>query len=174
MTEGAVPLDPPSLPPRDPAFGEQLVALQPALRAFAANLRCRHVDDLVQEAIARAWRSRTAFDPTRGTCKAWLLRIAFRVFLDQRRTAAAVDASGVDVADAAPSPARRAMARDESERVLASLASEQRTVLLLFHRDGLSIAEIAARLRQPTGTVKSTLHRARERLWRLHGHEEQP
>ena len=70
--------------PGDDAFGRILVAMQPRLRAFLGNLSRSDAEDLVQETIARAWRSRTTFDPDRGTPEAWLLRIAFRAFLDHR------------------------------------------------------------------------------------------
>jgi len=169
------PICTPSEPrPQHEPFGRELVALLPRLRAFLRNLQRGAplpVDDLAQEALARAWRSRAAFDPARGAVDSWLLRIAFRAFLDhraERPTEPLVD----DRAAAEPGPAATAALREHCERLLALLDARERHALLRFHRDGRSIAQIAAETGWPVGTVKSLLHRARAKLWaREHGDE---
>ena len=84
MAEPLAATDPMGDQPGDDAFGRILVAMQPRLRAFLGNLNRVDAEDLVQETVARAWRSRATFDAARGQPEAWLLRIAFRAFLDHR------------------------------------------------------------------------------------------
>jgi RNA polymerase sigma-70 factor (ECF subfamily) len=58
------------------------------------------------------------------------------------------------------------VARGEAMSVLATLAAEQRAVVLLREVEGLSLEEISRVLRVPQGTVKSRLHRARRQIER--------
>ena len=78
--------------------------------------------------------------------------------LARRPTMAAIDDN-----DAADLAGPEAGSRD-IERALATLADDQRSVLLLVVLEGLSYREIAAELDMPIGTVMSRLARARERL----------
>jgi len=77
-------------PPVGDAFGGQLLQLTGQLRAFLSRLQSggkafhSSLDDLAQETLARAWRSRASYEERRGTLIAWLLRIAFTVYLDHR------------------------------------------------------------------------------------------
>ena len=162
------------------SFGRQLVALAGPMHAFLHTL-CRggavtgaSVDDLVQEVMARAWRSRTTFAADRGTLDAWLSRITFRVYLDHRRTPAASPTLAEEPATCAPGPLAQAAAREKLQWLLGRLSSRERGVLLRFHRDGRSVAALAAADAVPTGTIKSLLHRARARVWAAFLRGEQP
>lgn len=154
----------PSAP--DAQMQELLANATPALRAFLRRLAPTEVDDLHQETLARAWRSRQTFDPERGSGNAWLLRIAYRAFVDlrDRRPTTAGELSEQLTAVTAD-PLTRATARDEAASLLDLVPEPERDVLLRFHRDGQTIKEIATALVMPAGTVKSHLHRARNRLW---------
>ena len=138
------------------------------------------VDDVVQEAFLRAFR---AFDGLRGgDTKAWLLAILRNCHADAlrtRRRLASVPLTGeigelpaAVTADAPAGPECAATAADEAAtlaRVLATLATEHREVLLLREREELSYREIAAVIQVPVGTVMSRLARARAALregWR--------
>ncbi len=160
-----IPSSPPqvSAPADDGEFGARLVSLTPRLRAFVRRLCLRDGDDLVQESLARAWRSRAAFQPAHGTLDAWLMKIAFRTYLDLRAQRAPVGLGDADVAVVAPEHAVAEL-RDEVSAALLLLDGTERDVLLRFHRDRQSIDEIAAALVMPVGTVKSHLHRARQRV----------
>jgi len=138
----------------------------PRLRAFLRNLAGEEADDLVQETIARGLRYRSAFRPA-GSLVGWMTRIAFRVFLDHRaRAARAPEALGEREREIAAPETMGLDDREEIDRRLAVLSDMEREILLAFHRDGRSIAEIAQRRRMPAGTVKSHLHRARRKLGR--------
>jgi RNA polymerase sigma-70 factor, ECF subfamily len=169
--------DPAALPlpvggrPGDEAFGQRLVDMQPRVRAFLRSLGPGVTDDLVQETMTRAWRSRANFTEAKGDLDAWLMRIAFRAFLDERQrvqrapSAPTPAAAAAAPADTAPQPAAHAAAREQLATLLEGLGATERAVLLQFHREGRSIAEIARQLSLSAGTVKSHLHRARARLW---------
>lgn len=168
MADPAVDLLPVGGRPGDEAFGQRLVDMQPRVRAFLRSLGPGVTDDLVQETMARAWRSRASFAEEKGGLDAWLLRIAFRAFLDERqrlqRTPAA-EGDGAAPVDTAPAPAVHAAAREQLATLLGGLGATERCVLLQFHREGRSIREIARDLSLSPGTVKSHLHRARARMW---------
>ena len=157
--------DRPCADPGDDAFGQFLVGMQRRLHAFLRQLQPGETDDLVQETIVRAWRSRATFDPGRGSGAPWLLRIAFTVFVDQRD--ASKPARSLEAAPIAsePGPPQHAADRERTASLLALLSDRERDVLLRFHRDGQPVATIARALALPEGTIKSHLHRARARLW---------
>ncbi|MCA8952232.1 MAG: sigma-70 family RNA polymerase sigma factor [Planctomycetes bacterium] len=151
----------------DDSMGRLLTGAEPRLRAFLAKLAPADVDDALQETMVRAWRSRHTYDPAVGALEPWLLRIAFRAFLDlrQRRDGSAGAGETSEMPASIADPTRTAELREQMQVLLACLPEIERDVLLRFHRDGESIAAIARWLGLPIGTVKSHLHRARNRIW---------
>jgi RNA polymerase sigma factor (sigma-70 family) len=133
------------------------------------------VDDVVQEAILRAFR---AFDTLRGSdVKGWLLTIVRNchatMTAQQLRRAHVALPDEHDVRDghalisAAPDPESDSINRDEErafERLLAALPEEHREVLILREIEELGYREIAAVIKVPIGTVMSRLARARAAL----------
>jgi RNA polymerase sigma-70 factor (ECF subfamily) len=111
------------------------------------------------------WRLRASFDPD-GNAEGWLLQAAFRTFCDHRARRRRVVAGSATEPDALPAPSAPCPVelRDEVARSLAALPAIERELLLGFHRDGLSLRELAERHALPVNTVKSHLHRARQRL----------
>jgi RNA polymerase sigma-70 factor (ECF subfamily) len=121
-------------------------------------------DDLTQEVFARAWRYRTSFDPSKPL-DPWLSTIAARVWADHCAGASRRPASlGSEDRLVPDRSSRDVESRDRIMHALATLTPIQRAVLLSFHRDGASIAEIARETNMPVNTVKSHLHRARQAL----------
>lgn len=167
MPRQAMPASGSSHPAADPfpvdPFTADLLALAPRLRAFLRRLSGADVDDLAQETWARAWRSRTSFDSDCGDLAAWLMRIAFRTYLDHRAKRRPDALGDRDVVGGLPAHVV-ATQRDEVEVALACLSTIERDIVLRFHRDRVPVAEIAGALRMPEGTVKSHLHRARVKL----------
>lgn len=166
----------PSPSPDEPLDG-RLVGEIPELRAFLRRLGGRirsssDIEDLVQEVLTRALRSRHTFDESRELGP-WLRRTALRVYIDQRASLHRAPGSlnGVDVEPAARTSDELAQ-RDSVEHLLARLEPIERDVLLRFHRDGGSIREISDALAMPEGTVKSHLSRARRKLARQEGRME--
>jgi RNA polymerase sigma-70 factor (ECF subfamily) len=154
-----------------------LVAALPRLRRYARVLTGdpHRADDLVQDALARAWEKRRLWRA--GTdLRAWLFTIMHNVHVNQlalaRREAGniSLDAEGEHGA-AWQVPVRG----NQFERVelmelvqqMGRLPPEQREVLLLAAVEELRYEEIAVVLSVPVGTVMSRLSRAREKLRRM-------
>lgn len=135
--------------------------------AAMANLAARLVgpvdrDDVVQEALTRAWRRRSTFDPARGSARVWLLAIVAdqaRRAHRRRRPRPVQGAGQVPLGE-----------RDlDLEQALARLAPRQRLAVDLHYFVGLPVAEVAAVMGVAEGTVKSTLADGRHRLRTLLG-----
>jgi RNA polymerase sigma-70 factor, ECF subfamily len=116
-------------------------------------------DDIVQEALVRAWQKRHQFDPTRGTPGTWLLAItADRARRARRRRRPSI------VLGELPGRVRSADERVDVEFAIGRLAPRQRLAVDCFYFAGLTVAETAAVMGCSEGTVKSTLSDARLRL----------
>lgn len=141
-------------------FGDWVRPHLPAMIRLAMRLTPHaDADDVVQEALTRAWLKRGKFDPTRGAPSGWLLAIT----ADQARRASRrsrFDIAFVDRDGKTSSPDERL----DVEAALLSLSSRQRLAVDCFYYAGLSIADTAAIMRCSEGTVKSTLSDARARL----------
>lgn len=128
----------------------------PAMAALAARLAPHDRDDVVQEALLRAWRRRSTYDERRGSPRAWLLAIvADRARKSRSRRPALVD---VD------QPVIDTHSDIDLERALAQLGARQQLAVALFYFAGLSVQEAATVMGCTAGTVKSTLYDARKRL----------
>ncbi len=126
-------------------------------------------EEVVQEALARAWRSR-------GSCRTpdapmpWCLQItrneALRL-LGRRRAIASTDTLEPENELEDPRAHRevdRAMLRVDLDRALQTLTPHERLLIVLRYEYDCSHPEIAARLRVPEATARVHLHRARKRL----------
>jgi RNA polymerase sigma-70 factor (ECF subfamily) len=119
----------------------------------------REAEDLLHDVFLEVWRTARDYDPTRGRVRTWLtIRMRSRA-LDQQKSARVSRNAGDDsvldrVADDASDPAG-SPDRTRVRVALTALPLEQRQVLELAYFEGLSCAEIAARIEVPIGTVKS-------------------
>lgn len=154
-------------------FRVDLVAAVPRLRRYAFS-QCRNAaeaDDLVQTTLMRAWENRSRFEP--GTrLIAWLFTILRHTFINQRKRLRR-EVEDVDGAFAAtlrlePEQEHR-VGLVQLQAALNGLTAEHRETLLLVMVDGLLYDEAAAVLGCQTGTVKSRVSRARERLVKAMG-----
>ncbi len=135
-------------------------------------------DDVLQEVFWEAWQGASAYDPARGTPEAWIVMRARTRSIDRIRSvrrrgetfvapvddalAAAPAAPGGDAAD-------RAADRGLVTGALARLPEAQREVIELAYYGGLTQTEIAERLKQPLGTVKTRIRIGLERLREIVG-----
>jgi len=149
-------------------FQRDLLALIPNLRAFSRMI-CGHraiAEDMGQEALAKAWRSRDSFQP--GTnLKAWLFTILRNEFYSFGRRAwreAHWDEERGERIATAPSEQQWALELSDAAVAIRGLPAGQRDALLLVGAGGFSYAEAAKICRTPVGTVKSRVARARGAL----------
>ncbi len=154
---------------------EEMVSLVPQLHTFARSL-CRdgvRADDLVQEALLRAFNNLERFKP--GTnLKAWLFTIVRNEHYSQlrRRKFEAHDVTN----DLLPEPSVPPDHDGELElrdlnRALAVLSPGQRAALILVSASGFSYEEAASICGCAVGTIKSRVARARAALLAmLEGH----
>jgi RNA polymerase sigma-70 factor, ECF subfamily len=148
-------------------FPQRILAVTPRIRSFLRRLcgRVDDVDDLVQDVMERAIRYRHAFDPAAGSLENWLMKTAFRTYLNHRERTARQPRSGGDAIATAKAPeAHAAELRDQVGFALRQLTPVEQDIVLRFHHRHETIVEIGAALGMPEGTVKSHLHRARRKI----------
>ena len=135
-------------------------------------------DDVVVEAFTQAWDQAPRFDPSRGSVAVWLTMIARSRALDLSRARRRRDRASDDVARDFPgrSPtmgtvqddpsfaAEQSERRQHVKRALGALSPDQRTAIELAYYEGLSQSEIAARLNEPLGTVKTRIRTGMQKL----------
>jgi RNA polymerase sigma-70 factor (ECF subfamily) len=135
-------------------------------------------EDVAEEVFIQLWTAAERFDPARGALRSWLAAMARSRALDhvrarERRSsaharAAARDREGVAVELSGPVPAdlpvERAEMRGALDRALAALNDDQRRAIELAYFSGLSQSEIARRLGEPLGTIKTRIRDGMTRL----------
>ena len=140
----------------------------PAMRAFARSLTGDSVpaDDLVQEAVLKAWSRFDLFRPG-SNLRAWLFTIQRNLFYSDRRRAGREvgDADGSFTESLASKPDHDGrLALSDFARAFAQLPPEQREALVLVGAMGFSIDEAAETCGCAPGTIKSRANRARRAL----------
>ncbi len=124
-------------------------------------------EDVTQDVFTQAWRQASRYDAARGAVGAWLLNMARSRAIDRLRArrgqpAATIDATPLlaSLPDGGPAPDVVADSIDSASRVrsaLNDLPLVQRLAIELAYFEGLSHSEIAERLEQPLGTVKTRI-----------------
>jgi RNA polymerase sigma-70 factor (ECF subfamily) len=150
---------------------EAVVALIPALRAFAWSLshNSADADDLVQETLIKAWSHRDRFEP--GTnLRAWLFTILRNTYYTAvvRRRREVRDEDGKYAATLSAGPTQDwSLAMRALQAALARLPDEHREALILVGAAGLTYEEAADICGCALGTIKSRVNRARARLLKI-------
>jgi RNA polymerase sigma-70 factor, ECF subfamily len=120
-------------------------------------------EDAAQEAFVRIWRNASKFDPARGSALGWMSIIARNAALDlvpRRAPAEMLDAADtIELADVAVDPPDAKLGR-----CLGHLPPDQARAIVTMYTYGLSHSELAERLDQPLGTVKSWVRRGMTKL----------
>lgn len=134
----------------------------PALRRFALRLTRdpQVAEDIVQEVMLRAWRDPGVLDRSDTAARAWLFTVTRHLVVDRWRSAVArhevvaEDLADRGVEDRSAEVLDRWLVAD----ALDGLSREHRQVIAAAYYEGRTVADIAAELRVPEGTVKSRLH----------------
>ena len=133
----------------------------------------RLAEDAVQEGFLTAWRNADRFMPERAKASTWLLTLVHRRAVDlvRREDRRRADSLPEDAeAASSGSAADDAWLRFERERIqsaLKQLPDQQREALELAYYGGFSQSELAERLGQPVGTIKSRMFAGLTRLREL-------
>ncbi|AEF41012.1 RNA polymerase sigma factor SigL [Hoyosella subflava DQS3-9A1] len=120
-------------------------------------------EDVVQEALVRAWRNPDALVNGKGSVRGWLLTVVRNIVIDRSR------ARQSRPAEVRESPAHEPVEPDHADRVtqrlelmgaLERLPAHHRDVLECVYVLGHTVNETAEKLGVPPGTVKSRAHHA--------------
>jgi len=129
-------------------------------------------EDLVQETFLRVWNRVHGFDAQKGSIGPWLLAVARNRAIDYLRSAGGRERNAVEYEETDHPALYCDMERDllSSDRVrrvktaVEKLSPNHRQVIELAHFEGLSQTEMAERMGQPLGTVKTWVRAALKTL----------
>jgi RNA polymerase sigma-70 factor, ECF subfamily len=130
-------------------------------------------EDLVQETFLRVWNRAQAFDEERGALGPWLLAVARNRAIDYIRSSGGKMARNAYELGEMENPALFAnlesqmVSADQARRIreaLAKLNPSQRNVIELAYFEGLSQTEMAEKMGQPLGTIKTWVRSALKNL----------
>jgi RNA polymerase sigma-70 factor (ECF subfamily) len=129
-------------------------------------------EDLLQEVFVQVWRQAQSYSVQRGSPEAWIVNIARSRAIDKIRSIRRMEKSFVltddparaESSDNVESSAAQSETRMAMNSALANLPETQRKVLELAYFDGLTQTEIANRLAEPLGTIKTRMRSGIQRL----------
>ena len=130
-------------------------------------------EDLLQETFLRVWNRVQSFDPQRGALGPWILTVARNRAIDYLRSIQGRMSASTLELDRIENPAlvsqfeAGALSIDRARRLKSAfekLTPNQRMVIELAYYEGLSQTEMAERMKQPLGTVKTWVRGALKAL----------
>jgi RNA polymerase sigma-70 factor, ECF subfamily len=120
-------------------------------------------EDVVQDALVRAWRNPHSLTESSGSTRSWLFTVLRNIVVDQARARRVRGGETLDIAADEP------VESDRTEHVvntvvladaLSRLSAMHREALELIYLEGLEVAQAADRLGVPVGTIKSRTYYA--------------
>jgi RNA polymerase sigma-70 factor (ECF subfamily) len=126
-------------------------------------------EDAVQDAFLSVWRTASRFVPERGKASTWILTLVHRRAVDavrreQRRRAEPLERAEEPAVEGVEEDALLRLQRERVQAALRNLPDAQREALELAYYGGFSQSELAGRLGQPLGTIKSRMFSGLSRL----------
>ena len=148
--------------PESASFAAAVTPILPSMVRLAKRLADpAYADDIIQEALIRAWRHRRKFNPDRGTYRSWLFAI---VANEARRPRRRLSRLSSNVKDLGIAPREDVL---DLTAALPKLPKRQRLAIDCFYYAALTVDETAFVMGCSRGTVKSTLADARANLRRI-------
>ena len=150
-----------------------------AKAVFSLAARITHdqgtAEEITQEVFLRLWRNAATYSAARGRFGSWLLSVTHHLAVDQlrRRQARPQAVASIDDLVVQGLPDRRTDVEEETwlaerreiiQQALRQLPAAQREVIELAYFGGLTHVEIASRLGDPLGTVKTRMRLGVQKL----------
>ena len=132
-------------------------------------------EEVTQDIFLNIWLKAASFNSERGQPKAWIMSVAHHKIVDvirsRRRTIVNTDPADYETLDLLPSAGasteaqvEQTLERERIMRALATIPEPQREVIMLAYFEGYSQSEMAQKLDQPLGTVKTRVRLAMQKL----------
>ncbi len=132
-------------------------------------------EEATQDIFLNIWLKASSFNSERGQPKAWIMSVAHHKIVDvirsRRRTIINTDPADYETLDLLPAggasteaQVEQTMERERIMRALATIPEPQREVIMLAYFGGYSQSEMAKKLNQPLGTVKTRVRLAMQKL----------
>jgi RNA polymerase sigma factor (sigma-70 family) len=126
-------------------------------------------EDAVQEAFLDVWRQADRFVPERARAASWIFTFVHRRAVDvvrreERRRSEQLDEAAMPVGDAADDKVWLRLERERVQGALRQLPDAQREAIELAYYGGFTQSELAERLGEPLGTIKSRMFAGLARL----------
>lgn len=132
-------------------------------------------EEATQDIFLNIWLKASSFNSERGQPKAWIMSVAHHKIVDvirsRRRTIINTDPADYETLDLLPASGasteaqvEQTLDRERIMRALATIPEAQREVIMLAYFGGYSQSEMAERLDQPLGTVKTRVRLAMQKL----------
>lgn len=140
--------------------------------AFRFTGRREDAEDLVQDLLVKLY-GRQQEVATIEKLRPWLAQVLYRLFIDQvrqQKRQPSVDENEADCdvfenpEDGPEQLVQQAIVQDRLQQAFTTLNDDQRALLALHDIEGYTLAELESVLETPIGTLKSRLHRARQKL----------
>ena len=151
------------------AYGELIRRHQSQVRNFLRKLARDDTlaDDLAQDCFLHAWDKIHTYSGS-GTFIGWMLKVAYTTFLQSKRKSKRYreiieQAGNEQVQSTVHNPSGSEDALD-LDRLLGALNEQERVIMIFSYACGLSHREISEATDMPAGTVKSIIHRAKEKI----------
>ena len=151
------------------AFGELIRRHQSQVRNFLRKLTRDETlaDDLAQDCFLHVWDKIHTYSGS-GSFIGWMLKVAYTTFLQSKRKSKRyreiVEQAGHE-ADRVPRAVQDAPENElDVETLMAALNEQERVIMIFSYACGLSHREISEATELPAGTVKSIIHRAKEKI----------
>ena len=132
-------------------------------------------EEVTQDIFLNIWLKAGSFNSDRGRPKGWIMSVAHHKIVDvirsRRRTIVNTDPADYETLDLLPASGasteaqvEQTLERERIMRALATIPESQRQVIMLAYFEGFSQSEMAKRLDQPLGTIKTRVRLAMQKL----------
>ena len=152
------------------AFGRLVEAYQPRVRRFLLNLTTGDemlTDDLAQDTFIKAYVGIRGFKGL-SSFGTWLYRIAYNEFYSYTRRTREEHVEDIASMGEPDTASRDAVEASMTvQEALKSLGDNERVAVTLFYIEDQPIKQVAKIMQLPEGTVKSLIHRAKEKMKHL-------